>query len=81
MQKTQMDAMGQGSWISRVGRVTLEENKSDVLLIESGKIRITEQAKQAQRKCISVQLSRGQKLSTQLVKELGFGILFSPRIW
>lgn len=81
MQKMQMDATGQGSWISGVGRVTLEDDKSDVLLIESGKVSITEQAKQVQRKCISVQLSRGQKLSTQLVKELGFGILFSPRIW
>lgn len=77
----QMDATGQGSWISGVGRVTLEDNKSDVLLIKSSKISITEQAKQMQRKYISVQLSRGQKLSIQLVKELGFGILFSPRIW
>lgn len=81
MQKMQIDATGQGSWISGVGRVTLEDDKSDVLLIESGKVSITEQAKQVQRKHISVQLSRGQKLSTQLVKELGFGILFSPRIW
>ena len=81
MQKMQMDATGQGSWISGVGRVTLEDDKSDVLLIESGKVSVTEQAKQVRRKHISVQLSRGQKLSTQLVKELGFGILFSPRIW
>lgn len=81
MQKMQIDATGQGSWISGVGRVTLEDDKSDVLLIESGKVSITEQAKQVRRKHISVQLSRGQKLSTQLVKELGFGILFSPRIW
>lgn len=81
MQKMQIDATGQGSWISGVGRVTLEDDKSDVLLIESGKVSITEQAKQVRRKRISVQLSRGQKLSTQLVKELGFGILFSPRIW
>ena len=81
MQKMQMDATGQGSWISGVGRVTLEDDKSDVLLIESGKVSVTEQAKQVRRKRISVQLSRGQKLSTQLVKELGFGILFSSRIW
>ncbi|KAL2846621.1 hypothetical protein BJY01DRAFT_234522 [Aspergillus pseudoustus] len=34
-----------------------------------------------QRRHFSVQLSRGQKLSTKLVKNLGFGILFSRRIW
>ena len=45
MQKMQMDATGQGSWISGVGRVTLEDDKSDVLLIESGKVSVTEQAK------------------------------------
>lgn len=81
MQNMQMDATGQGSWISGVGRVKLEEDKSDVLLTKGGKANITEQAEQARRKRISVQLSRGQKLSTKLVKVLGLGILFSPKIW
>jgi hypothetical protein len=35
----------------------------------------------AQRKHIRMQLARGQKLKEKLVKGLGFGILFSPKIW
>jgi hypothetical protein len=80
MQGLQTDAARRGRWISGVGRVTLEGDESN-LLPESGDIGITERDRQLQRKRISIQLSRGQKLSTKLVKELGFGILFSTKIW
>lgn len=40
-----------------------------------------ERVKIAQRNHIRMQLGRGHKLRDKLVKELGFGILFSPRIW
>jgi hypothetical protein len=71
-----------GRWISGVGRVAFGEggNKIDVPP-ESCNGDITERDRQLQRKRISMQLSRGQKLSTMLVKELSLGILFSPKIW
>jgi hypothetical protein len=48
---------------------------------ESGNVNITERATQLRRKLISMQLSRGRKLSTKLVKGLGLGILFDLNIW
>ena len=71
-----------GKWISGVGRVALgKEGDGSDLSPEGCDVGITERARQLQRKRISMQLSRGQKLSTKLVKELGLGILFSPKIW
>lgn len=42
---------------------------------------IPEREKKARRQALRIQLSRGHKLSTKIVKELGLGILFSPSIW
>jgi hypothetical protein len=69
-------------WISGIGRVALGkgEDESD-LPLESCDVGITERERQLRRKRISIQLSRGQKLSTKLVKNLGLGILFSSKIW
>jgi hypothetical protein len=77
-----LDSGPQGRWISGVGRVALGKggNESD-LPPDSTNIGITELDRQLQRKRISIQLSRGQKLSTKLIKELGLGILFSSKIW
>jgi hypothetical protein len=81
MQGLRTDFEPPGTWISGVGRVALskEGSKSD-LSAESGDVGITERARQLQRKRISMQLNRGQKLS-KLITELGLGILFSPKIW
>ncbi|EED22537.1 hypothetical protein TSTA_060320 [Talaromyces stipitatus ATCC 10500] len=43
--------------------------------------RITRHKDLLNRKLITNQLSRGKKLRTKLVKNLGLGILFSPDIW
>jgi hypothetical protein len=62
--------------------VALSKNgdESD-LTAESIDVGITERARQLRRKRISMQLSKGQRLNTKLVKELGLGILFSSKIW
>ena len=70
-----------GKWINGVGRVALEkEGNESGISPESCDASIAERARQLQRKRINVQLSRGHKLSTKLVKELDLGILFSPKI-
>jgi hypothetical protein len=62
--------------------VALDQKEDEShLLLESYNIGITKRDRQLQRKRISIQLSRGQKLSMKLVKELGLGILFSLKIW
>lgn len=68
-----------GKCIRNVGRITFgeERNESCDLADDS----ITEKNTQLMRRRINMQLSRGNKLSTKLVKELGLGILFSPNIW
>jgi hypothetical protein len=82
MQGVQLSGGLRGRWISGVGRVTLTtEGYGSSLPLDDGDLGITERDRQAQRKRITMQLSRGQKLSTKLVKELGLGILFSPKIW
>jgi hypothetical protein len=82
MQSVQLGSNPRGRWISGVGRVALTtEGDTDALPPDEGDLSITERERKAQRKRISIQLSRGQKLSTKLVKELGLGILFSPKIW
>jgi hypothetical protein len=71
-----------GKWIRGVGRLTLgEEGNESATSPQSCDASIVDQARLSRRKHISMQLSRGQKLSTKLVKELGLGILFSPKIW
>jgi hypothetical protein len=72
----------QERWISSVGRVAFGERGDKIdLPPESSNVNIMERDRQQQRKHISMQLSRGQKLSTKLVKKLSLGILFSPKIW
>ncbi|KAL4869551.1 hypothetical protein BDV12DRAFT_196177 [Aspergillus spectabilis] len=80
MQNTQMNVEGQGRWISGVGLVALNQDELSHELT-GNPASIIESDRRQQRKHLSMQLSRGQKLSTKLVKELGFGILFSKRIW
>jgi hypothetical protein len=82
MQSMPLGSGPRGRWISGVGRVTLTtEGEAGVPQRDDDDHGITEQDRQAQRQRISMQLSRGQKLSTKLVTELGLGILFSPKIW
>src|SRR5271170_6221823 len=82
MQDLQIRTEQTGKWVSGVGRidVTKEGNNSD-MPPESCDASITERIRYSQRRRISMQLSRGQKLSTKLVRQLGIGILFSPEIW
>lgn len=77
-----LNQMQGGRWISGIGRVALtaEEDASAMPSYDRG-LSMNEQNSQAQRKRISTQLTRGQRLSTRIVKELGLGILFSPKIW
>lgn len=70
-----------GRWIGGLGRVAVEQEGDAADLYPDGDTGITETDRRRQRKRISVQLSRGQRLSTKLVKVLGLGILFSPKIW
>lgn len=72
----------QGKCLSGIGRLTLTTEADDSNgLAESYSTSITEQVRQIQRKNITLQLSRGQKLCTKLVKELGLGILLNKEIW
>ena len=68
----------QGKSVRGVGRVIVEEgqNKPDIPSKSTA-----EQARLARRKHIRMQLARGHILKEKLVKGLGFGILFSPKIW
>lgn len=69
----------QKRWIGSVGMVTLQDESSSVPIGKSASLTQTE--RNSRRNHIRTQLSRGQKLCTQLVKELGLGILFSRKIW
>ena len=70
-----------GKSIRGVGRLTLrEEGDEPAISSKSCDSSVVERARDLQRKRISIQLSRGHRLK-KLVKELGFGILFSPKIW
>jgi hypothetical protein len=70
-----------GKSIRGVGRLTLRK-KGDEPAISSKSYdsSVAERARYLQRKRISIQLGRGHRLK-KLVKELGWGILFSPKIW
>ena len=82
MQHLPADTERVGTWLSGVGRISLRDEECGTHHLSSSHgFSITEQDKQLQRKRIGMQLSRGQKLSTKLVKGLGLGILFSPKIW
>jgi len=79
MQGRQTRTEQPGKWVRGVGRLTMGEDCSRSS--NSTDVSIAERNRQLQRKRINTQLSRGHKLSTKLVKELGLGILFSPNIW
>jgi hypothetical protein len=69
-----------GSWMRGVGRIILEEDECGLLLMR-GRESITARQRELQRRRIHMQLSRGQKLCTQIVGKLGLGILFDQKIW
>lgn len=73
-----LNKMQSGKWIKGLGRLTLEDGDRET---GAASDTITERNRRLRRERIKTQLSRGRKLSTKLVKELGFGILFSPKIW
>jgi hypothetical protein len=79
IQDSRMDSARQWKWISGVGRVPLDGQ--EVSLNESGDASLTQQARKSQRSRILMQLTRGRKLRTKLVRKLGFGVLFCPKIW
>ncbi|KAA8652085.1 uncharacterized protein ATNIH1004_000989 [Aspergillus tanneri] len=79
MQEGPIQVEGSGKWIGGVGMVTLQGDKPNIP--SNVPASITASERHLQRKHISMQLSRGQKLSTKLVKELGLGILFHHQIW
>ncbi|RHZ45973.1 uncharacterized protein CDV56_104172 [Aspergillus thermomutatus] len=81
MQGLRMGSARQGRWISGIGRVTLEEDGPEVPLEESGDVSLTEKARKSERSRFGFQVSRGRILSTKLVRELGLGVLFCPKIW
>ncbi|CEL01164.1 hypothetical protein ASPCAL00753 [Aspergillus calidoustus] len=80
MQTTRGSVEGRGRWMSGVGMVALNQSEPSHEL-PSSPVSLAESDQRQRRKLISMQLSRGQKLSTKLVKNLGFGILFSKKIW
>ncbi|KAL4933516.1 uncharacterized protein BDV17DRAFT_111257 [Aspergillus undulatus] len=77
MQNTPTNVEGEGRWISGLGMVALNQVEPS----QGRSVSITESDRRQQRKHFSMQLGRGQKLSTKLVKNLGIGILFSRKIW
>jgi hypothetical protein len=82
MQNLQTSAEQPGKWIGGVGRITLDDERYESTnLPKSYDASVVEQKRVLQRKRITNQLSRGRKLSTRIVKELGLGILFDPQIW
>ncbi|EXJ56205.1 uncharacterized protein A1O5_12661 [Cladophialophora psammophila CBS 110553] len=80
MQSMRRETVPRGRWVGGVGRVAVEQESDAADLYSDGDTDITEAHRRSHRKRISVQLSRGQKL-TKLVKALSLGILFSPKIW
>jgi len=76
-----LNEMQSGKWIKSLGRLTLEDGDRETGAASDGQDSITERNRGLRRERIKTQLSRGRKLSTKLVKELGFGILFNPKIW
>jgi len=73
--------MQSGKWIKGLGKLTLEDGDRETGAALDGQDTITERNRGLQRDRIKTQLSRGRKLSTKFVNELGFGILFNPKIW
>ncbi|KAF4230400.1 hypothetical protein CNMCM6457_005976 [Aspergillus fumigatiaffinis] len=79
MQDSQMGPARQSKWISGIGRVALEGQEASQN--QSTDASLTHQARVSQRTRILMQLTRGRKLRTKLVRELGLGVLFCPKIW
>jgi len=76
-----LNKMQSGKWIRGLGRLTLNDSDREIDAASDGQDTITERNRRLRRDRIKTQLSRGRKLSTKLVKELGFGILFNSKIW
>jgi hypothetical protein len=69
-----------GKSMNGVGRLTtIEEGEEDIPLVHNSSI--AERTRQMSRSQIRMYIGRGRKLREVLVKELGLGILFSPKIW
>ena len=66
--------------IKGLGRLTMDDDGTTGTSSD-GQDSMTKRNRKQQRQRIVTQLSRGQKLKTKLVKELGLGILFSLKIW
>ena len=82
MQDLQTSAEQPGKWIRGVGRITLSDKRYESAnSLKSYDASIVEQDRKSQRRRITIQLSRGQKLSTRIVKELSLDILFRLPIW
>lgn len=72
----------QGKWIKGVGNLSLGREGDGIGVDpERYDTGLSERALHLQRKRIGMQLSRGYKLNTKLVKDLGLGILFDPKVW
>ncbi|KAK5042845.1 hypothetical protein LTR84_012800 [Exophiala bonariae] len=81
MQHLSADTTRLGTCLSGVRRIDLQDEGNSTHHLSSDRgLSVAKQDKRLQRKRISIQLTRGQKLSTKLIKGLGLGILFSPKI-
>lgn len=65
--------------ISGTGHLAIERGED--IPLENRDLGATDQARIMQRNHLKMHLGRGHKLKDKLVRELGFGVLFSPRIW
>ena len=69
-----------GKCIKSLGELTVDNNGTDST-VSKEQDTMAKRIREKKRRGLVAQLSRGQRLSTRLVKELGLGILFSPKIW
>ncbi|OAP53878.1 hypothetical protein AYL99_11900 [Fonsecaea erecta] len=80
LQRMQRGSLSKGIWVGGVGRLN-DASEDDATEPDPDRSAgVTEAYRRTERKRISVHLSRGQKLTT-LIKAVGLGILFSPKIW
>jgi hypothetical protein len=80
LQDQQTNTELSGKSIRDVDRLTLREERDEPTLSrKSYDSSVAERARYLQRKRISIQLGRDHRLK-KLVKELGWGVLFSPKI-
>ncbi len=82
MQDLETVAETRGRWIKGIGRVDVEEGEEEhPTLLTDRETNVVEQSRRLQRDRIMVQLSRGRKLSTKLIKGLSFGVLLREDTW